>query len=356
MMNTSKLPSCSFDIVEKERGALTVHIKGKMDFQSASLLIKAFSTMIKSRSPKFLTVGLEQVTYFDDYGALVLDELKLLMVDDPHHITDKILSFINFESLNQPADKISGKTDGFVVGLGQSALVHAADTRTMISFLGSVFLSFIRILTHPKSLRISDTLVNMEKIGVNAIPIVSLISFLLGFVMAFMSSLQLQQFGANIYVASLVAIGMVSELGPIMTAIVVAGRSGSAFAAEIGSMKISEEIDALTSMGFEPVLFLTTPRMIASIIVVPILTFFSDIFAILGGLVIGVFMLNLTMTSYISQTLETLTLFEITWGAMKSFVFAVIISLVSFLRSFQTRGARTPLVMQQHPQWSAVFF
>ncbi len=345
-MNTSKLPSCSFDIVEKERGALTVHIKGKMDFQSASLLIKAFSTMIKSRSPKFLTVGLEQVTYFDDYGALVLDEVKRLMgnlnhnfkIDDPHHITDKILSFINFESLNQPADKISGKTDGFVVNLGQSALVHSADTRTMISFLGSVFLSFIRILTHPKSLRISDTLVSMEKIGVNALPIVSLISFLLGFVMAFMSSLQLQQFGANIYVASLVAIGMVSELGPIMTAIVVAGRSGSAFAAEIGSMKISEEIDALTSMGFEPVLFLTAPRMIASIIVVPILTFFSDIFAILGGLVIGVFMLNLTMTSYISQTLETLTFFEITWGAMKSFVFAVIISLVGCLRGFQTRG------------------
>ena len=130
----------------------------------------------------------------------------------------------------------------------------------MIAFLGSVFLASIDAMKNPRALRFGDILSNMEKAGVNALPIVALISCLLGLVMAFMSSLQLQQFGANIYVASLVAIAMVSELGPIMTAIVAAGRSGSAFAAEIGTMKISEEIDALATMGFDPVLFLALPQ------------------------------------------------------------------------------------------------
>ncbi len=178
----------------------------------------------------------------------------------------------------------------------------------------------------------------MKKTGVDALPIVALISFLLGLVMAFTSSLQLQQFGASIYVASLVSIAMVSELGPIMTAIVVAGRSGSAFAAEIGTMKISEEIDALFTMGFNTTIFLAVPRIIACIIVVPILTLFSDLFAISGGLMVGVFMLDLSTTSYINQTMETLTLFEVMWGLGKSFVFAALIAWIGCLRGFQTRG------------------
>jgi phospholipid/cholesterol/gamma-HCH transport system permease protein len=178
----------------------------------------------------------------------------------------------------------------------------------------------------------------MEKTGVDALPIVGLIGFLLGLVMAFTSALQLEQFGANIYVASLVALAMVSELGPIMTAIVVAGRSGSAFAAELGTMRISEEIDALFIMGFHPTKFLAVPRIIAAMLVVPLLTLFADLFAIAGGLVVGVFMLNLTPHSYISQTLKTLTLFEVMWGLSKSVVFAAIVSWVGCLRGFQARG------------------
>jgi phospholipid/cholesterol/gamma-HCH transport system permease protein len=131
---------------------------------------------------------------------------------------------------------------------------------------------------------------------------------------------------------------MVSELGPIMTAIVVAGRSGSAFAAEIGTMQISEEVDALFVMGLDPTLFLAIPRIIASIIVVPLLTLFSDLFAIAGGLVVGVFILDLSMTSFLNQVIKTLTLFEVSWGIMKSIVFALIISWIGCLRGFQTRG------------------
>jgi phospholipid/cholesterol/gamma-HCH transport system permease protein len=156
--------------------------------------------------------------------------------------------------------------------------------------------------------------------------------------MAFMSSVQLQQFGANIYVASLVSLAMVRELGPIMTAIIVAGRSGSAFAAEIGTMKISDEVDALFTMGFDPTRFLVVPKIVASVITVPILTLFSDLFAIMGGLVVGVFMLDLTTNAYITQTLKTLTLFDVFWGFLKAAVFALLIAGVGCLRGFQVRG------------------
>jgi phospholipid/cholesterol/gamma-HCH transport system permease protein len=208
----------------------------------------------------------------------------------------------------------------------------------MVSFLGSVAISLFQVAFHPKLLRKDDTLLFMKKAGADALPIVALISFLLGLIMAFMSSIQLQQFGANIYVASLVALAMISELGPIMTAIVVAGRSGSSFAAEIGTMRISEEIDALYTMGFNPTIFLVIPRVIASVIAVPILTLFSDFFAISGGLVVGLFILELSPGIYIEQTIESITLFEVIWGMAKSIVFALLITWTGCLRGFQVRG------------------
>ena len=156
--------------------------------------------------------------------------------------------------------------------------------------------------------------------------------------MAFMSSVQLQQFGANIYVANLVSLSMTRELGPIMTAIIVAGRSGSAYAAEIGTMKVSEEVDALFTMGFDPTRFLVVPKIIAAVTVVPFLTLFSDVFAIFGGLIVGVTMLDLTVSSYVTQTIKSLDLFDVFWGFMKSGVFALLISWIGCLRGFQVRG------------------
>jgi len=130
---------------------------------------------------------------------------------------------------------------------------------------------------------------------------------------------------------------MVSELGPIMTAIIVAGRSGSAFAAEIGTMRISEEIDALFIMGFQPTLFLAVPRILASVIVVPLLTLFADIAGIVGGLIVGVMMLDLTVAAYLDQTIDSLTLSDFLWGVTKSVVFAAVIAWIGCLRGFQTR-------------------
>lgn len=346
-MTVIEPPSPLYELSGNESGELLVTVKGKMDVDTAATLHSTLTEVIKSKSPVSLSIDLGGVTSFDDYGALVLLELKHLMPPEKGVFKlvnasgqpQSILSQVDFESHEKCAQPQKPKrTVNILVRLGESSIDHAFSFRLMISFIGSVVLAFSGVFIRPKSLRVNDTIDHIERTGVDALPIVAMISFLLGLIIAFMSSLQLQQFGANIYVASLVALAMVSELGPIMTAIVVAGRTGSAFAAEIGTMKISEEIDALFSMGFDPTLFLVVPRMIAAIIVVPILTLFSNVFAISGGLVIGVLLLNLSPGAYITQSIDALSLFEVVWGLIKSVVFAVLVSWIACLRGFQTRG------------------
>lgn len=341
-----KIKPTYYNLSEDEKGCYTVRFHGKLDAGSSAEIIAQLLHDLHSLSLTAITADLDDVSYFDDFGLLVLIELKKAVKsrNGEFRITDKNEKAISILSLTEsdlykPAETVKRKRPRRIVEqFGETVIKNASNFKILVSFLGSVLLSFYKICRNPKLLRISDTILCMEKTGVNAVPIVALISFLLGLVIAFMSSLQLEQFGANLYVASLVSIAMVSELGPIMTAIVVAGRSGSAFAAEIGTMKISEEIDALFVMGFDPTLFLAVPRILASIIVVPLLTLFSDIFAIAGGLVVGVLILDLTMSSYIAQTIKVLTLFEVVWGMSKSAVFALIISWVGCLRGFQTRG------------------
>jgi len=259
------------------------------------------------------------------------------VVQPPPKVSE-ILTMTNFDAPGVCGPLIPKRQEHFIVRLGDAAFKTADNVRFLISFLGSVVLCFLHVFKHPKSMRWGDTIVFMHKTGVDAVPIVGLISFLLGLIMAFVSSLQLAQFGASIYVARLVALAMVSELGPIMTAIVVAGRSGSAFAAEIGTMRISDEVDALFTMGFNPTLFLAVPRITASVLVIPMLTMFADLFAIIGGLIISITLLDLTVSTYVDQTLKALSLFEFLWGLMKSVIFAALIAWIGCLRGFEVRG------------------
>ena len=346
MRTVANEPISLYDLSEIQTGEFVVSFQADLTVRSAGPILRDFENTLGTDRPHHLIVDLSNVAVIDDYGALVIYEIKKLIeknggtfaLRNAHPAVKRNLEQFDFKRISEVAP-LKGRTKlNFFVRTGEVSLDRLFNLRYMVSFLGSVTLALIHVLLHPRSLRVNDTISLMEKTGVSALPIVGLISFLLGLVIAFMSSLQLEQFGANIYVASLVAIAMVSELGPIMTAIVVAGRSGSAFAAEIGTMRISEEIDALFLMGFAPTLFLAIPRLFAAIIVVPLLTLFADIFGIFGGLVIGFLLLDLTINAYITQTLEALTLFEVLWGLSKSVVFAALIAWVGCLRGFQTRG------------------
>ena len=335
--------SCLYEISETHDDHMTIFIQGRMDSSNATRMIDLFGALIKDRCPKALTVDLKKVNYLDDFGALVLVELKDMMAKAKasFHLAnsrEEILFVLNSEKFDRPVSLVKTRPPVVFVRYGEAILRYAADVKYLISFVGSVCLAFVYTIRHPRSLRMNDTFFYMQKTGVDALPIVGLLSFLLGLITAFMSSVQLQQFGANIYVASLVALGMCRELGPIMTAIIVAGRSSSSFAAEIATMKISDEVDALFTMGFEPTRYLVVPKILASIIVVPILTLFSDLFAVLGGLIVGVFVLDLMANAYISQTIKSLTLFDVFWGVFKGGVFALLIAWIGCLRGFRVKG------------------
>ena len=337
------ISSCRYEISESNDGEMTIYLEGKIDSTNASSLIESFGSLIKDRLPASLIIDLNKVTYLDDFGALVLVELRDMMASvqgkfDVKNAREEVLFVINAETLAEPPELIKIRPPSMFVRFGDAILKYATDVKYLISFVGSVFLAFMYSFLHPKSLRLDDTFLYMQKTGVDALPIVGMISFLMGLIMAFMSSIQLQLFGANIYVASLVTLAMTRELGPIMTGIIVAGRSGSSFASEIGTMKISEEVDALFTMGFDPTRYLVVPKILASVFVVPILTLFSDVFAILGGLTVGVFMLDLTANAYILQTFKTLSIFDIFLGTFKSGVFAILISWIGCLRGFRVKG------------------
>ncbi|MBT6561051.1 MAG: MlaE family lipid ABC transporter permease subunit [Candidatus Scalindua sp.] len=325
---------------------LTIHFKDRLDVSNASPLTKEFNTLLRTHKPDSLVIDLDKLIYLDDYGVSVLVGLKKAMGNRRGNFSlaniseqvNEILTMHRFNELGQQPTSVLKTSQNFFTNLGSSTFNIGSEVRFMLMFLGDTCFSLLTFLRHPGSLRFNDTVENMKRVGLDALPIVGLISFLLGLIMAFMSSVQLQQFGANIYVASLVSISMTRELGPIMTAIIVAGRSGSSFAAEIGTMKISEEVDALSTMNINPNFFLVLPRMFAAFLVMPVLTLFSDLFAIAGGLLVGVTMLDLTVSGYTNQTINSLTLFDVFWGVFKSGIFAILISWTGCLKGFQVRG------------------
>lgn len=323
--------------------ALTIHVHGVLDLRSTPGILGQLSGLPRPM-PGLIRVDLSGVTRMDDCGALVVIRLRHLVGDTgtrleleaPDHVRE-LLEFLRLDEA-PPPPPAQRPRPGLLTRFGVKTLHVVDEAVTHVSFVGEIATTLFSLLRHPGRLRLSDTIACMQRVGVDALPIVGLISFLLGLIMAFMSAVQLQQFGANIYVASLVALAMVRELGPIMTAIIVAGRSGSAFAAEIGTMKVSEEVDALVTMGFKPAMFLVAPKVIASVLVVPFLALYSNLFAIAGGLLIGVTTLGLTPHAYMVQTMNTLSIFDINWGLFKSAIFAVLIATVGCFKGYQVRG------------------
>jgi phospholipid/cholesterol/gamma-HCH transport system permease protein len=179
-----------------------------------------------------------------------------------------------------------------------------------------------------------------EAAGVDALPIVALISFLMGLIMAFQAAVPLRQFGAEIFVANLIGLSMLRELGPLMTAIILAGRSGSAFAAELGTMKVRDEIDALKTMGLDPVRFLVVTRVVAAVAMTPLLTIFADLLGLIGGAVV-MRSLGFPLITYFNQIQYAVTYGSLVGGLVKAFVFGILVAAIGCLRGLQTRTGAT---------------
>ena len=223
----------------------------------------------------------------------------------------------------------------FFQRVGNLTIGYGLSVGDFMAFLGDLTVAFGKFLRGKARYRRVDLVEVVQECGASAVGIVTLISFLVGVILAFMGAVQLSQFGASIYVADLVCIGMTRDMGAIMTAIIMSGRTGAAFAAKLGTMKVTQEIDALTTMGISPMEFLVLPRVIALVLMMPLLCLYADFLGIVGGLFVGVGMLGLSARNYMQETISTLTLTNLFGGLFKATFYGFLIALAGCLRGFQ---------------------
>jgi phospholipid/cholesterol/gamma-HCH transport system permease protein len=219
--------------------------------------------------------------------------------------------------------------------VGDYVLAYSVGMADFLTFFGDLFLALTKFLRGKARYRTIDFMEVVQQSGPEAVGIVSLIAFLVGVILAFMGAVQLSQFGASIYVADLVGIGMVRDMGAMMTAIIMAGRTGASFAAKLGTMKVTQEIDAFSTMGISPLEFLVLPRVLALVLMMPLLCLFADLIGILGGAFVGVTMLDLSLSAYMRETISTFTLVNFIGGLVKGTTYGGLIALAGCLRGFQ---------------------
>ena len=237
-----------------------------------------------------------------------------------------------------PEKKDTGRDaarETFLTRVGENATAFFQSTVDMLGFIGDAFVTFIRMFGGKTRFRGYDLVLLIRQCGADALPIVTLISLLVGLILAFVGAIQLEMFGAQIYVANLVGIAMVRVLAAVMTGIIMAGRTGAAFAAQLGTMQVNEELDALEVLGISPMEFLVLPRMLALILMMPLLCLYADLMGVLGGLIVGVTMLDINVMEYYNQSISAVRLNDLGIGLFSSAVFGVLVALTGCLRGMQ---------------------
>jgi phospholipid/cholesterol/gamma-HCH transport system permease protein len=335
--------------LESERapgGALRLRLHGPIGFRTAGPLrlemVAALST-----APSGTRIVLDTATaepLDSAVAGLVLEFLRVgrerglvPSVGDLDPVTRNFLDLAGAQLL-QPSPPATTSVLGLVEGAGRFVLDALRETGETIAFVGRVTLSMFWSLRHPRRVRWGEIAFLVQRSGAEALPIVALLSFLVGLTTAFSAAVQLRQFGADIFIADLVGIGMTRELGPLMAAILLTGRSGSAFAAEIGTMKISDEIDALTVMGIRPLGYLVMPRIFAVMLALPLLALFADACGIAGGMTIAGLSLNLTPSAFLGQLRKVVGSWDVFSGVLKSVVFGMLVAGVGCHRGMRTEG------------------
>lgn len=325
-----------------DKGNLTLTIQGCLDADAVSLIWSKAVKKLSDTKPTLLEVDATGIEYCDGAGAALILHLKQKQEKENRQFLIKGLK-TEFERLIElfdpgPVSEHTPETASlkrFIKRTGNISFQIWVDWKTQIEFLGELTVKFFGTVLKPGALRKSDTFLIAEKSGADAVGITCILGFLIGLILSFQSAIAMQKFGTQIYVADLIVISLFRELGPLITAIVFAARSGSAYAAEIGTMKVNEEIDALTTMGVDPVTFLAIPRMISGLVVMPLLTMFNLLCGLIGC---GLVMLSMGFSpvTYLNQIQQAASLGDLAGGLVKTLVFGLIIAGIGCLRGLQT--------------------
>lgn len=321
-----------------------IYLSGELKTNSIKPLWDRFRQAIDGKKLVDLSIDLSGVTAIDSAGVAFLDEIKsryatsarkIHFFNIPPTIQKAITSF----SLpDETSTEVAQKRAGFFESIGEKAIQFKNQFLYLLFLTADIFYWSIIGLFQRKGQREGSFVQQSVLIGVNALQIVALISFLIGLILALQSAAQLRQFGANIFVADLIGIAMLREMGPIMTAIVVAGRSGSAIASEIATMVVTEEIDALKTMSLNPIRYVIVPKFHGITLTMPLLTILADLIGILGGFIIGITYLQLSATAFFNELITVLIMKDVLTGLFKSIVFAWIIIIVACYFGLKVTG------------------
>jgi len=359
--NTNSL-SGSLEVKKESEGQVRFVFQGRLDAANTGGLWKQAVQALEQTRPKTLVVESDQVEYCDGAGVGLLLNLKYHQKQTKGTLEIRGLQekFQQLMQLHDPGDPVAPpRKPGLLrrvcedVGKGTAAVL--SDMGTLIAFTGELTVALFSVLLRPLRLRWKDTFLIAEMAGANAFGIVVVVSFLLGLILAFQSAIPLEVYGAQIFVINIVGISVTRELGPLMTAIILAGRTGSAFAAELGTMKVNEELNALNTMGLDPVRFLIAPRVLAAVFVTPLLVIFSNLFAI-GGCLLVMRSFGYTMVTCVNQLQSAVGLSDVFSGLFKSLFFGLLVAAIGCLRGMQTgTGAQAVGVSATRAVVSGIF-
>ena len=338
----NKKLSGQIQVNQDQSGVLQLQLQGRLDADSAGNLWSKAAQVLKQSKPKSLLVDAHEVDYCDGVGVSLLINLAHFQKSNQGNFEIQGLQerFTQLMTLFDPGDPppVPPKPRAFrrfAEDVGRGMVGVISDLKMLITFVGELIVTLIGVMLHPSRLRWKDAFLVAESVGANALGIIALVSGLLGLILAFQSAIPMQRFGAQIFVIDLVSISVVRELGPLITAIILAGRTGSAFAAELGTMQVNEEINALNTMGLEPAQFLVAPRVVAAVCMTPLLVIFANIFAIAGGCLV-MSSLGFTMSTCIDRLQSAVGLTDIFGGLFKSLFFGLLVAAIGCLRGLQT--------------------
>lgn len=321
---------------------LSISVAGRLD---AAALVDVWPKMLKlisAPSIRRVRVDASGLSYCDGAGLGLFAELRRVVTSrggeiDFAGLTPELGRLVGMSTLADPlAEELKPvRPPGLVTKVGQAVAGILADIRDLITFIGEMAAALGWAARHPLQVRGREVAVICEKTGVNALPVICLLGALIGLIMAFQTAVPLQRYGAVSVIPAIVGIAMVRELGPLITAIILAGRSGSAFAAEIGTMKVTQEVDALQTLGLDPVRFLVVPRVLAAVLMTPLLTVFNIVAGVLCGYLV---MANYgySFRFYVNAVVSTVSYVDLLGGVGKTFAFGLIVAAIGCLRGLRT--------------------
>ncbi len=334
--------SASFHADVSRDGVLTLTIGGRLDSHTTGSVWREAAQILAQGQPSLIVVDASRINYCDGSGIGLFVELRVRQLCaggdvEIHGLAEEFQTLLDqFDPLEfEKCEREERHAISIPEEAGRATVKIWQDIRGITAFVGEVVVALLYAIRHPRKVRWKDAVIVAEKAGANALPIIVLLGFLMGLIIGFQSVIPLSKFGAQVFLAQLVGLSTFKELGPLVVGILLAARSGSAIAAELGTMKVNEELDALTTMGLDPVRFLVVTRVMMIVFVAPLLTVFADLAGLVGGALVFV-SIGYSLNLFINQLMQVATYVDLLGGLTKATAYGLLVAGVGCLRGLQT--------------------